>query len=210
LAHRGVGPPPLFPASALLTHRPCTFPTHLPCSTHADIATPLRGTSTPWKTPARPDPKRFTYDRVFGPDSTQAELFESVRPTVLSVLDGFNATVLSYGCVGVYGDVGVGVVAVAAPRAGGGGGCWVRRGCGAKAPLPCPSLTPRAAVTFGPRCALRLLCRSTGAGKTFTILGKAGEQRGVLHRQGRCPSPPPASPPPHPPTHTPTPHHRCR
>ncbi len=62
-----------------------------------DAGTALRGSSTPWKTPARPDPKVFTYDRVFGPEATQEELFESVAPTVMSVLDGFNATVLSYG-----------------------------------------------------------------------------------------------------------------
>ena len=68
-------------------------------STPGDVVAPLRATSTPWKTPSKPEPKRFTYDKVFGPDTTQPELYESIRPTVMSVLDGFNATVLSYGYV---------------------------------------------------------------------------------------------------------------
>jgi kinesin family protein C2/C3 len=54
---------------------------------------------TPWRTPAKLEPKRFTFDKVFGPTTSQAQLFEELRPTVESVLDGFNATVLSYGWV---------------------------------------------------------------------------------------------------------------
>ncbi|KAK9846008.1 hypothetical protein WJX81_008288 [Elliptochloris bilobata] len=44
---------------------------------------------------------QFTYDRVFGPDSQQAEVYEhAARGAVLSTLQGFNATVIAYGQTG--------------------------------------------------------------------------------------------------------------
>ncbi|CAG9323451.1 unnamed protein product [Blepharisma stoltei] len=40
----------------------------------------------------------FNFDRVFSPDSSQAEVYEmAARPVVESVLEGFNGTILAYG-----------------------------------------------------------------------------------------------------------------
>ena len=43
---------------------------------------------------------RFQFDRVFGPGSTQGEVFDEVEPLVVSCLDGYNATVFAYGQTG--------------------------------------------------------------------------------------------------------------
>ncbi len=44
------------------------------------------------------DPKQFTFDRVFGPSTTQAEFFdESARPVVDEVFKGYNGTIFAYG-----------------------------------------------------------------------------------------------------------------
>lgn len=44
------------------------------------------------------DPIRFSFDRVFGQESTQAEVFETVgKGLVQSVLEGFNSTLFVYG-----------------------------------------------------------------------------------------------------------------
>lgn len=41
---------------------------------------------------------KFTFDRVFGPESTQAECFEYIaQPIVADVLEGYNATIFAYG-----------------------------------------------------------------------------------------------------------------
>ncbi|GBG33339.1 Kinesin-related protein 3 [Hondaea fermentalgiana] len=41
---------------------------------------------------------RFTFDRVFQPESTQAEVFESIgRPLVENVFEGYNGTIFAYG-----------------------------------------------------------------------------------------------------------------
>jgi hypothetical protein len=43
----------------------------------------------------------FTFDRVYGADTTQEELYErSARPAVLSVLSGYNTTLMAYGQTG--------------------------------------------------------------------------------------------------------------
>eukprot|EP00210_Caulerpa_lentillifera_P003312 g3163.t1 len=45
--------------------------------------------------------KRYTFDRVFGPESTQEHLFdEAIRPFVENVIDGFNCTIFAYGQTG--------------------------------------------------------------------------------------------------------------
>lgn len=45
--------------------------------------------------------KTFTFDAVYGPNSTQTELFEqTVRPIVDEVLNGFNCTLFAYGQTG--------------------------------------------------------------------------------------------------------------
>ena len=41
--------------------------------------------------------KMFTYDRMLGIDSAQSDVFEYVKHSVESIMDGFNATVLAYG-----------------------------------------------------------------------------------------------------------------
>lgn len=52
------------------------------------------------RTPAKPVPKTFTFDGVFGEETSQAEVYESVAPFVESVLHGYNATVFAYGQTG--------------------------------------------------------------------------------------------------------------
>ncbi|XP_062591906.1 carboxy-terminal kinesin 2-like [Saccostrea cucullata] len=42
----------------------------------------------------------FAFDRVFNPDSTQAQVFEEVRHTVQSALDGYNVCIFAYGQTG--------------------------------------------------------------------------------------------------------------
>ncbi|OQR93854.1 hypothetical protein ACHHYP_02207 [Achlya hypogyna] len=47
------------------------------------------------------NPRGFAFDRVFGPTTTQQELFEtSIRPLVQHALDGYKCTVLAYGPTG--------------------------------------------------------------------------------------------------------------
>lgn len=44
---------------------------------------------------------QFTFDQTYGIDSTQAQVFtKSIRPLVMSCMEGFNATVLAYGQTG--------------------------------------------------------------------------------------------------------------
>mmetsp|Transcript_9331 Transcript_9331/g.17449 ORF Transcript_9331/g.17449 Transcript_9331/m.17449 type:complete len:965 (-) Transcript_9331:275-3169(-) len=44
--------------------------------------------------------KLFKFDRVYGPSSTQPEVFSSTEPLVRSVLDGFNVCIFAYGQTG--------------------------------------------------------------------------------------------------------------
>jgi kinesin family protein C2/C3 len=44
--------------------------------------------------------KAFEFDRVFGNDSTQADVFDEVQPMVTSALDGFHACIFAYGQTG--------------------------------------------------------------------------------------------------------------
>ena len=41
--------------------------------------------------------KSFAFDRVWGPDQSQAQIFQDVEPIALSVVDGFNACIFAYG-----------------------------------------------------------------------------------------------------------------
>ena len=43
---------------------------------------------------------RFGFDNVFGPTSTQNDVWESVEPLIQSVVDGFNVTLFAYGQTG--------------------------------------------------------------------------------------------------------------
>eukprot|EP00727_Mastigamoeba_balamuthi_P002532 m51a1_g12276 putative kinesin heavy chain (192) ;mRNA; f:226847-227593 len=48
-----------------------------------------------------PNQYRFTFDRVYPPDTKQVEFYEGVaRNTVNDVLDGFNGTIFAYGQTG--------------------------------------------------------------------------------------------------------------
>jgi len=42
----------------------------------------------------------FGFDRVFDSQTTQADVYDSVRHVVLGLLDGFNGTLLAYGQTG--------------------------------------------------------------------------------------------------------------
>lgn len=44
--------------------------------------------------------KSFAFDRVWGPDQSQQEVFQDVEPIALSVVDGFNACIFAYGQTG--------------------------------------------------------------------------------------------------------------
>ena len=42
----------------------------------------------------------FEFDRVFGPESTQEQVFGDVAQLVTSVLDGYNVCIFAYGQTG--------------------------------------------------------------------------------------------------------------
>ena len=44
--------------------------------------------------------RSYIFDKVFGPDQTQQDIFEEVEPLCLSVVDGFNACIFAYGQTG--------------------------------------------------------------------------------------------------------------
>ncbi|GMH73896.1 hypothetical protein TL16_g06314 [Triparma laevis f. inornata] len=44
--------------------------------------------------------KSFVYDKVFGPDQEQQDIFEQIEPLCLSVVDGYNACIFAYGQTG--------------------------------------------------------------------------------------------------------------
>uniref|UniRef100_A0A7S2S9V9 Kinesin-like protein n=1 Tax=Rhizochromulina marina TaxID=1034831 RepID=A0A7S2S9V9_9STRA len=46
------------------------------------------------------DWEHFSFDQVWGPKSTQADVFEQVEALALSVVDGYNATICAYGQTG--------------------------------------------------------------------------------------------------------------
>ncbi|MEW5299266.1 MAG: hypothetical protein WDW36_002299 [Sanguina aurantia] len=45
-------------------------------------------------------PQVFKYDRVFGEDSTQEEIYSDTQPLIRSVLDGYNVCIFAYGQTG--------------------------------------------------------------------------------------------------------------
>mmetsp|Transcript_23736 Transcript_23736/g.36661 ORF Transcript_23736/g.36661 Transcript_23736/m.36661 type:complete len:1384 (+) Transcript_23736:91-4242(+) len=44
--------------------------------------------------------KSFAFDKVWGPDQSQANVFQDVEPLALSVVDGYNACIFAYGQTG--------------------------------------------------------------------------------------------------------------
>lgn len=40
--------------------------------------------------------QRFEFDRTFQPTATQEQIFDAVRPLVISVLDGYNVCIFAY------------------------------------------------------------------------------------------------------------------
>ena len=45
--------------------------------------------------------QQFSFDSVYGPDDHQLSVYEqTARPAVMSVLEGYNATILAYGQTG--------------------------------------------------------------------------------------------------------------
>jgi hypothetical protein len=63
----------------------------------------------------KPNPKAFVFDKVFGGDSTQSQVFSEVQGMVSSVLDGYNA------CIFAYGQTGAGKTYTMGSKGGGGG-----------------------------------------------------------------------------------------
>lgn len=60
------------------------------CTTTKDIAVKDKGQT-----------KNFTFDRVFGPESKQVEVYKAVvAPMISEVLQGYNCTVFAYGQTG--------------------------------------------------------------------------------------------------------------
>ncbi|KAL9186079.1 hypothetical protein ACHAXT_005317 [Thalassiosira profunda] len=57
--------------------------------------------------------KSYTYDAVFGPDSTQEDVFDSVKGIIDAVCAGYNGTIVAYGQTGsgkthtIFGDEGL-------------------------------------------------------------------------------------------------------
>ncbi|GMF32063.1 unnamed protein product [Phytophthora lilii] len=44
--------------------------------------------------------KEFAFDQVFGPQSTQAEVYAQIEPLIVSFTDGYNACIMAYGQTG--------------------------------------------------------------------------------------------------------------
>ncbi len=72
------------------------------------MASPMRGGGVgPGGTPSsvnrtlmRPEePRTFTFDRVFDDRATQSQVFEYVQPLVDAAVEGYNATIFTYGYI---------------------------------------------------------------------------------------------------------------
>jgi len=52
------------------------------------------------KNPERKSTNSFELEKIYQPNSTQAEIFEDVKDLVISVLDGYNVCIFAYGQTG--------------------------------------------------------------------------------------------------------------
>lgn len=57
----------------------------------------LTASSDPNKKPSKID---FEFNHVFGPKSTQRDVFEMVSPLIQSAIDGYNVCIFAYGQTG--------------------------------------------------------------------------------------------------------------
>jgi len=104
-----------FPIPSLLppsSHNPSSSPTHL---THTHSVTQANESTgeivvqdpaelLPGST-AGNVPKSFSFDAVFGENSTQRQVYDTcAAPVVESVLSGFNGTIFAYGQTGYVAD----------------------------------------------------------------------------------------------------------
>ena len=60
-----------------------------------------QGNETENKKKSKQSRQRFAFERVYGRDASQQELFEeTVRPSIVSAIEGYNVTVFAYGQTG--------------------------------------------------------------------------------------------------------------
>lgn len=107
-----------------------------------------------------PDQREYSFDAVYPPTASQADVFADARPLVRSAVDGHNVCVFAYGQTGsgkthtVYGDSGLG-------GAGAAGGAARAGPSGPGGAPPPPSLLadpgdPASAAGLAPRAAVEL------------------------------------------------------
>jgi kinesin family protein C2/C3 len=69
-------------------------------ATSASSASPSAAASSASAAAVEPVLRAFAYDRVFGPEAAQAEVFAEVAPLVRAVCDGYDACIFAYGQTG--------------------------------------------------------------------------------------------------------------